>query len=386
MVGLIAVCLTAVSCAAPRTGVPRVHRREWTWAEPRQAYIRRSQVWLGGDLEGWLSHLRSLDLLAGPSRYDGFAPEALVRCTFVEAHPGLTGATPKFLCRVATHPNDARGAQPAAEARDDTLMVKWGADSGEVYAEVASTRLLWALGFAADAVYPVRVECSDCADDPWRDPHPHIDHLPPVFAPAIIEKKFPGRTIEERPDQGWTWDDLNRVDAAVGGAPRMHVDALRLLAAFIQHRDNKAENQRLVCLADGETITPDGRRTCVWPFMLIGDLGSTFGGPAHLFSHKMTLDAWRHEPVWKVPRRCIANLDDEPATRGGLEEPQIGEPGRRFLAALLGALDDAQLTALFTAARAGQRGGVAEWVAVFKERRRQIEEPIAEDLAFRCPP
>ena len=40
------------------------------------------------------------------------------------------------------------------------------------------------------------------------------------------------------------------VDPSKGGAPRAHVDALRLLAVFLAHWDNKAENQRLVCLSE----------------------------------------------------------------------------------------------------------------------------------------
>ena len=50
-----------------------------------------------------------------------------------------------------------------------------------------------------------------------------------------------------------------------GGAPRAHTDALRLLGAFIQHRDSKADNQRLVCLPDGVANAPDGRRDCRKP-------------------------------------------------------------------------------------------------------------------------
>ena len=39
---------------------------------------------------------------------------------------------------------------------------------------------------------------------------------------------------------------------AAGGAPRAHRDALKLLAVFIQHTDNKAAQQRLVCVSDDE--------------------------------------------------------------------------------------------------------------------------------------
>jgi hypothetical protein len=361
-----------VGCAAIRTRLAR-EGSERGWAESRAQYIRRGQVWLGGDLESWLSQMRTLDLRAGPAGADAFAAEEVVRCGYLDAQPPLAGATPKFLCRRRHH------------GMVDTLKVKWGEENGEVYAEVASSRLLWALGFGTDAVYPVRVECSGCADDPWDDRRGQPGHVPPLFTPAVVERAFPGVTIEETREQGWQWDELNDIEAEDGGAPRAQVDALRLLGAFLQHRDNKASNQRLVCLPDSVTVERDGHRNCRRPFLLIIDLGSTFGGPAKIWTHKMDLDAWRRTPVWRDARRCIAYVDAEPAARDGLDNPRIGEPGRRFLAALLDGLDDAQLTALFTAARAEQRGGVENWVAVFKEKRRQIAQPVPEEPEFRCP-
>ena len=43
--------------------------------------------------------------------------------------------------------------------------------------------------------------------------------------------------------QGWAWWELKDVNA-----PRVDLDALRLLAVFLAHWDNKADNQRLVCM------------------------------------------------------------------------------------------------------------------------------------------
>jgi len=37
----------------------RPHAKRWRWAEPRTEYVRRSQVWLGGDLDTWVRHMRS---------------------------------------------------------------------------------------------------------------------------------------------------------------------------------------------------------------------------------------------------------------------------------------------------------------------------------------
>ncbi len=179
---------------------------------------------------------------------------------------------------------------------------------------------------------------------------------------------------------------MDQIDPTAGGSPRAQVDALKLLAAFVQHRDSKASNQRLVCRPDGLIQPVDGAWDCNTPFLIIQDLGETFGGPKAfgLHTQKMTLDAWRHEPVWTDPERCIANVTGEYDAFHGLVHPHIGEAGRRFLAALLSGLDDRQLTALFTAARADRRGGIAEWVAAFKARREQVVHPL-KDADFRCP-
>jgi hypothetical protein len=59
----------------------------------------------------------------------------------------MGGSTPKFACVVPP---------------DDELNVKYGKGNGEVYAEVAAARLFWALGFGAERMHPVRVDCKGC--------------------------------------------------------------------------------------------------------------------------------------------------------------------------------------------------------------------------------
>jgi hypothetical protein len=393
IVGAVVVLVvgTVMSCTLVRP--TRAPDRPWRWEEPRSEYLRRSRVWLGGDVESQVRRLRSLDLRSGPPGRHAFPPEALVRCSYVRPPDGTPlGRTPKFLCRHA-------GAQG-----DEVLLIKWGADNGEVYAEVASSHLLWALGFPADRMYPVRVACEGCPEDPWRagQPEPGSTRR---FAPAVVKRSFPGRTIEEYADQGWSWEELGLVDPAVGGAPRAHLDALRLLAAFLQHRDSKPSNQRLVCPdravvdddeddddedlddedLDDEDLDDDDPLDCRHPVALVSDLGSTFGGPAWLFTHKMALDAWTEAPLWEDPRHCVARLTAELAATGGLEHAAIGEEGRRFLSTLLDALDDRQLRALFEVARGDSRGGVSKWVAAFKQRRDAVRRPVPAEPGFRCP-
>ena len=345
----------------------------WPWVETRADYIRRSNVWIGGDLDAWLSRMRTLDVRTGPPGPGAFAPDEVVECDYQEPPAEVPlGNTPKFGCRRIAHHHP------------DEFHVKWGESNGEVYAEVAGTRLLWALGFPADRVYPVRVKCKDCAPDPWRDrePHPGTSYK---FSPAIVERVFAGREIEEQRGQGWTWDELEAIDAAAGGAPRDHVDALKLLAAFLQHRDSKRDNQRLVCPDDAVVHAGDSGQRCRRPLMMIHDLGSTFGGPTWIASEKMHVESWEREPVWDEPGQCVANLSDEPSAFHGLEYPHIGEQGRLFLARLLDGLDDAQIGALFEAARGERRGGVARWVAAFRAKREQVIHPVPADPNFRCP-
>jgi predicted glycoside hydrolase/deacetylase ChbG (UPF0249 family) len=69
----------------------------------------------------------------------------------------------------------------------------------------------------------------------------------------------------------------------------------------------------------------------------------------------------------------------------GLDDPPISEAGRQFLADLLMQLTDAQLHDMFEAARVTLRlrdphdissgfPTIDEWVAAFKEKRREIVE------------
>ena len=243
-------------------------------------------------------------------------PGAEVTCDYVEEK--LTG-TPKFNCALAPK---------------DKVRVKYGAENGEVYSEVAASRLLWALGFGADRVFPVTVVCKDCPADPIKN-HKKVAGTR-TFAPAVIERKMPGDEIELFKDSGWDWVELTFVDQTVGGAPLAHRDALKLLAAFIQHTDNKPQQQRLACLDKQMGKTPSADGSCAHPFMLINDLGKTFG-TATMFNTNtksaVNLKEWSNTPVWKGDTGCVAQLSK--SMTGSLEHPKIGEAGRRFLSELL---------------------------------------------------
>jgi hypothetical protein len=254
----------------------------------------------------------------------------------------------------------------------DELKVKFGRNNGEVFAEVASSRLLWALGFVADRMYPVHVVCHGCP--------PEIQGTDV----ASIQRKAAGREMVSSDISGWEWPELDLVDPRAGGAPRAQRDALKLLAAFIQHTDSKPEQQRLLCLDPRAKKDEEPDETCQASVMMVHDLGLTFGR-ANLFNRQpigsTNLVQWSSVPVWtSATGTCVANIPR--SQTGTLDNPLITEGGRTFLAELLVKLTDAQLRDLFEVSRfprystltaaSPDTTTVAQWVEAFKKKRAEI--------------
>ena len=146
------------------------------------------------------------------------------------------------------------------------------------------------------------------------------------------------------------------------------MDALRLLAVFLAHWDNKAENQRLVCLSK---TWPEGT-TCREPFLLLQDVD--------LRSQKSGSRGMGAVEGLGGSRACRLSMKDLPHGGATFESAHVSEGGRRFLGTLLHELTDAQLTDLFTWARFDKPRSreetrpVSDWVRVFKARVREISE------------
>jgi hypothetical protein len=352
------LAVLASGCAStPKSSGPRSPLESLT-KEARRDMIRRAQVWSPTDIP-------TLDIKAGPQGKGAFAPGETVTCEHTEEKS--SGKSPKFYCKVG------------GDKKDDELKVKYGASNGEVYAEVVATRLLWALGFAADRMYPVRVVCKGCSADPFHDPVPAPS--PPTFDPATVERKLPGKTLESKPDSGWKWPELDLVDESAGGAPKAHRDALKLLAVMIKHTDSKPPQQRLIC---AQGAADEERGTCAKPVMMINDLGVTFGKPIITNSNSkgsLNYENWSSTRIWKDPDACVADL--KKSFTGSLSHPRISEAGRRFLADLLVQLSDQQINDLFEVARVERRRPkpgqdwpqphpAADWALAFKKKRDEI--------------
>jgi len=313
--------------------------------QQRRDAIRQAQVWTA-------TRVASMDIKAGPRGPLSFGSGAVVTCTFVD-HPRGNGSTRKFTC-----------ALPSGEE----LKVRYGKTNGEVYAQVVATRLMWALGFGANRMYPVSVACRGCSADPFKDRQPANATAPVIFDPATIDDKADGETIETKPDQGWSWKELDEVDERAGGASLAQRDALKLLAVLMQHSSNKPINQRLVCL---------DKPTCAHSMMMIADVGKTFGR-ANALNHDATaavnFKEWSGVPIWKeVAPSCVGHLSG--SLSGSLSNPRISEGGRKFLADLLAQLTDAQIHDLFEVGRVTRRDPTAtidEWVKAFKGKRTEI--------------
>ena len=147
--------------------------------------------------------------MAGPPLPPAQQIREAVACTYVFPDKPLSGNTPKFRC------------QPGPK---DEVKVKYGDSNAEVYSEVVGSRLLWALGFKADGMYPSRVTCLACPSDPFAASKAQWSLGKPgnvgtrVFDPAAIEREISGTPIEVPGFEGWAWPELEIVSEAAGGA------------------------------------------------------------------------------------------------------------------------------------------------------------------------
>jgi hypothetical protein len=284
-----------------------------------------------------------------------------VSCRFLVTRLG--GTTPKFDCVLEN---------------GETLRVKYGI-AAEIPSEAAATRLARALGFPSDRITLVeRLRCHGCPSDPFTTMKT-VDaaHAGSLFAHTVdygeyrdfdwvaIERKYDGQPIETTTQQGWEFHELDQVDPSRGGAPRAHVDALRLLAAFLSHWDNKSENQRLVCVS---RPWPDDV-PCPEPLLILHDLGAAFG------PQKVDLDGWSTNGIWGDRATCTLSMQRLPYHGGTFTDVRVGEPGRQLFIARLRRISAADAADIFAGARFDQKRGlfsdvrpVADWVRAFRTR------------------
>lgn len=291
---------------------------------------------------------------------------------------------PVSLCRFLG--NEPSGTSPKFDCVFDggaVAKVKYGRNP-EIHAETAASRLLRMLGYPTDSVRILpRLRCYGCPRLPFFAMHLRSALSLPLqpakgvndgytdFEWVAIERKFPAPAIETADTEGWSWWELEEA-----GLPRADIDALKLTAVFLAHWDNKASNQRLVCL-DGPPAGPDA--DCRRPLALIQDLGATFGPT------KVNVAQWRRIPVWHDRATCTVSMRALPFRGASFPDAAISEAGRAQLAARLAAIPDADIERLFADARfpvfqigTDDERDLEAWTGAFRHRVDQI-------VNTRCP-
>jgi len=327
----------------------------------RTAALRRARVWAPADTA-------TADLGSNPADPTGTLSGPMVRCHYLDGP--VHGTTAKFECVL----------------RDGEIVkVKYG-HTGEIPAEVAASRLLAALGFGADRMFLIpRLRCYGCVRTPFytywlldrlRAHGLLARHVPDDrysdFEWPSVERRFGGLPIETPRHRGWAWYELEPVDSTLG-ASRDERDAFRLAAVLLSHWDNKASNQRLVCLAPADAGTSTS--SCPRPFALINDLGATFG------PNKVDLEHWEATPVWADRARCTVSMRELPYEGSTFPDTRISESGRQLMARALSALSETQVLSLFRGARfpefyrgQGNDGDAHAWTRAFLDKAAQITD------------
>jgi hypothetical protein len=294
----------------------------------------------------------AIDFTVDPNR--GIVDPDLTTCRFKP--DAISGTSPKFDCELKN---------------GKKIKVKYGWTK-EINSEVATSRLLEAIGFATDSVSFVRtVRCHGCPFQPFHnrslaqmigidgylDKRINYEKFRD-FKNVSAERKLDGEDVKAGTDEGWAFYELDKIDPARGGATRAEVDALRLMAVFLHHWDNKSQNQRLIC-ADSESTD------CEHPLAMIQDGGSSFG------PKKVDVEKWTATPVWADHASCTLSMKKMPYGGSTFKDVQITEAGRRLLGDRLKQLTPAQIEALFKAAALDE---IPRWVSAFQDRVRQISD------------
>ncbi len=344
------------------------------------------------------------DIMEGPEQNKHqfqLHPNDKVICDFTTPGSKMGGKTPKFECKITSVASANGQIQTLTpDMEEEPVKVKFGGEDNEVFAEIVATRLMWALGYYADSWFPVQVECHNCPENPVSGSGTPATR---TYVPANIVRKFSWRKMTEsgKDDEGWSWQELE----SVNGRPTYERDGLELLAAFMQHSDNKPPQQRLTCHKvemDNKATPPSA--TCDKSVMLVQDVGATFGGGGLFTSNssaKMNLKQWSNKKVWDsagtegAPKPCQAALRKSLTATNGLNDPKISEEGRRFDAGLMCQLSDRQIEDLFKIARVAEqpeyhnkdgsfKSGVDEasvvkqWVDAFKQKREDLAKARCE--------
>jgi hypothetical protein len=364
---ILSLFLASASADAPKYSV-KISK------DARKEAIAKAKVWLAPQQE-----ISRADLMMLGERSNE------ITCRW-DPYEEFSGTTPKFYCKTTD---------------GQKIKIKYGRRNQEIPAELASSRLFRALGFGADIMEaPGVVRCFGCPKDPkailiqLHSHNPEVqrsflqnngvknkngewEYIPDYstyfdFTYTTVETRMPKHGLKVGEKSGWSFQELDNINPELG-ASKAEVDAFRLLTVFVNHGDNKVDNQRLVCLTDMV------KGHCSEPMAIIHDMGANFGKTVGINTSKFDVNMWNQNPIWLNQKTCTVSIKSSPL--GTFGKPTISEAGRKFLSDLLGQLSDQQIRDLFEGAYADQfstagAGSVEKWLMLFKERRAIIQNTV----------
>jgi len=298
-------------------------------AQQKEQFIRKAQFWTdrGPDLDiangiPEVAELKTLGTL--DCKYDQEETTSAKQ---------ESGVTPKFYCKTEKY---------------GTVKVKYAPKNGleknkEIFSEVAGSRLLWSLGYGADIDVVMKVRCQGCTEDPWSNTTKPDTGPARTFFPVTVEIGFHGKKIKQEgindnKKQGFSWKEIGLIDQSLTADQHKLVEAqrdgLRLVAALIQHGDNKPSQQKLMCTDKKGLRIENGQVVCDSTFVYISDVGATFGGAGNTTGPgaKMNFNNWKSKCFWhKSSKPSNLRVELNGSFTGTMDSPNVTEAGRQFL-------------------------------------------------------
>jgi hypothetical protein len=225
----------------------------------------------------------------------------------------------------------------------------------EVFTEVAATRIMWALGFPADHVYPVgSAACIGCGPDPFgnnlQNNTASLKDSPALFKIVSAEREAPYDEIDADGDSTWSWSDAARFysDGEWTHQQKVEYDAYRLALGLFHYHNDISQQNRLVC-AEWEPQTESKAKVCKRPIIFVQDLGSTFGKAKPQFDFfavnaRGSFSAWQDQTVFSNAASCQLR-----ATLSG--DSRVLKEAQDLVAQRLARLDVSTVKSIFRLAR-----------------------------------
>lgn len=236
----------------------------------------------------------------------------------------------------------------------------------EVFTEVASTRLMWALGIPADIMIPVnRIVCFGCESHPWKQ-NDYIDGKTAIFNNPVIERKFKGKKLNE----GFAFNRVIKYQYPIySDDKKADIESIALVARLLGYFSAQGGQDRIVCEKKNYNAETE---ECSAPIPFIQDLGSTWGGKVSnvgkLFqalgskgkftegfsNPRGNLSVYKKENVFSDPKTCTLEIEfGIDGDKDGSTLKRVSHLGVEKLKARLETLTPEVIQALFTVSRFG---------------------------------